>query len=123
MDARLGFLGTRRDNPRGIVGLQGVHPLGPPGLPESRYETEPAGDAAQVDLPMIITGTASYGHGDSYTPLPGVLPTKDHLDYVQKFSAAGLLAIGFLLLIGIAVLRPRSALGLLARGAGRQVGI
>jgi hypothetical protein len=120
----LGFLGTNPDSPRGIVGLQGVHPLSPyGGLPESKYETEPAGDLEQTDLPDLVTGAAAAGRGESYTPLPGVLPTKDHLDYLQKFSAAGLLAIAFLLLIGIAVIRPRAAASLLGRAAGRQAGV
>src|SRR5438105_3305263 len=94
------------------------------GTPVVRGGVEPSGDLGEgTDLPNILAGQASAGRGDSYTPLPGVLPSKDHLDYVQKFSTAGLLAVGFVLLILVGVFNPGRAVGLLASGAKRQAGI
>jgi hypothetical protein len=108
-------------------GLTGALPRGTGqiiGLGSVAYGVEPTGDLGEgVDVPAIISGQAGYGRGDSYTPLPGVLPSKDHLDYVQKFSTAGLLAIGFLMLLVLGILRPRRAFNYLARGAQHHAGV
>lgn len=94
------------------------------GTPLIRGGVEPSGDLGEgTDLPTVIAGQASQGKGDTYTPLPGVLPTKDHLDYVQKFSTAGLLAVGFLFLIVLGIVNPARAVNLLGRGAAHQAGV
>lgn len=97
-----------------LTGLPGI--ANPPG-------SGPAGDAGEgPDLPVAIVGRNDRS-GGRYTPLPGVLPTRDHLEYVQRFSAAALLAIGLLLLIAVGILNPRRAVGFVARGAQRQAGM
>jgi hypothetical protein len=107
---------------RGAAGLTGVTP-GPYGARYSGYGG-PAGDAGEgTDLSAAALGQRSQGQGGAYTPLPGVLPTKDHLDYVQKFSTAGLLAIGFVLLIALGIINPGRAMNVLSRGAARQAGV
>jgi hypothetical protein len=85
---------------------------------------EPAGDAGDgVDVPTVVTGQHGRGKGEGYTPLPGVLPTAQHLDYLHKLSSASLLTLAFLLLVVLAIIRPQRAAQYLVRGAQRQAGL
>lgn len=93
------------------------------GMPENiRTFSSPGDRWPDTDIPNPITPNHARGEGPNYQPHP-YLPSAQHLDYLHKFSSASLLTIGLLLLVGLFVIHPRRAGGLIARGGLKQAGI
>lgn len=91
------------------------------GLPSLPSSSEPSGDAGEGrDVPVRISPTKS--RDSSYRPHPN-LPSANELDYVHKAIVSPLLLLGFLLLLAVAILNPRRALGLIGRGAEHHAGM
>lgn len=89
------------------------------GLPSPPGASEPSGDAGEGrDLPVNLRRTDD----DSYRPHPN-MPSANQLDYVQKASISTLLFFGLILLVGLMMLSPRRALGLVSRGAQHHAGM
>jgi hypothetical protein len=106
----------------GVIGLQGVTVADAltGGLPSRPWASERAGDAGEGrDLAVRLSRVDDDG---SYRPHPN-LPSAAKLDYINKLGSASLLSLAFVLLLVVAVVRPRRAAQLLTRGAKRKAGM
>jgi len=68
-----------------------------------------------------VRGETARGSGDHFTPRPG-WPSVGVLDYVTKFSTAGLLVLGLLYVLGVSAVNPGRGLALLGNAARSRVG-
>jgi hypothetical protein len=100
-----------------------AHGGGPGGMPSYPGASEPSGDAGEgSDLPNLLQPNNVRGEGPTYTPHP-LLPSAQHLDYVQKFAGASLLGIGLVVLLILVALNPRRILRGIARGGLKRAGV
>lgn len=75
-----------------------------------------------AEVAATVTGDAARGEGETFRIRPR-WPSVAQLDYVQKLATAGLLVIGFLLLVAYGIANPAGAFSVIVRGAKRQAGV